>query len=734
MDSHATAPAEPAGAASVEASPDMAALRAEADALRDAGRWQAAAAAYAAYLQHQAQDWPIWVQYGHCVKEAGHPEAALRLYRQAAGMAPGDADLRLQIGHALKLLRRPEEAREAYAEALALDPGLQAARAELAALLPPSPEPALPEPVAPPLPPLGIAIDVSDFLAHVQHGRAPSGIQRVLLALLGELLPDAAGQGIGAAALDPASGCWKQLPAEMLAALARLSLAGGEAADAAWQDAVAQALAALRAAPEARFQPEACLVTLGAAWWVPGHMQRVAAARARHGLRFLAVVFDCIPAVAPEFCPPELVAEFAPWLAAVCLQADLVLLPSEAARGDFLRLQAALLPDHTVPTGLLRLDAAMAAAPADLLAAPSVRTSPRPYVLCVGTIEPRKDQLGLLQAWQALLRRHGPALVPDLVLVGRRGWMAEPAIALLEAAPDLRDQVQWLPAVPEAALQALYRGCLFTVCNSHQEGWGLPVTESLCFGKVPVVRHATSLPEAGGEAAVYVDPDDPAALSSVLEAMILDPAYRAAREAVVQAMPPLRRWADIAAVLLQHALSLRQAPPGPPARLRLATGLGRRHALALGPALAPPLAWALAAPDPGGWHAAESWGRWTRPGLAQLCLPPCEQAAATPLHCYLETRTPAADWRGRWRVLQNGEPATDWLDMPGSGQSMLQAVALQALPDAALVLEIEAAGPTTLPDGRAVGTGVIAVTLCRADDLLGRLQALEAGLLRLEAV
>jgi tetratricopeptide (TPR) repeat protein len=94
----------------------------QADALRDSGLWDAAAAAYSAYLAVRPEDWGVRVQLGHCLKEAGDIAAALAAYREAALQAPASADPHLHIGHALRLLGETEAAWRAYARALELDP------------------------------------------------------------------------------------------------------------------------------------------------------------------------------------------------------------------------------------------------------------------------------------------------------------------------------------------------------------------------------------------------------------------------------------------------------------------------------------------------------------------------------------------------------------------------------------------------------------------------------------
>ena len=88
-----------------------------------------------------------------------------------------------------------------------------------------------------------------------------------------------------------------------------------------------------------------------------------------------------------------------------------------------------------MPVAVMPMDAPFPAAPAAALPAPLA--DGRPFVLCVSTLESRKDHATLLRAWKALLRRHGEAAVPELVLVGREGFGAEAALRLLRQVPEL---------------------------------------------------------------------------------------------------------------------------------------------------------------------------------------------------------------------------------------------------------------------------------------------------------
>jgi glycosyltransferase involved in cell wall biosynthesis len=108
-----------------------------ADQARDAGRWELAAQLYKKALNRNPLNSPIWVQYGHSLKEAGQLRDPDKLaqaevaYRRALSLDPGVADAHLQLGHVLKLQGKIEEARAAYLRAITLDSSLQSAAFEL---------------------------------------------------------------------------------------------------------------------------------------------------------------------------------------------------------------------------------------------------------------------------------------------------------------------------------------------------------------------------------------------------------------------------------------------------------------------------------------------------------------------------------------------------------------------------------------------------------------------------
>jgi alpha-1,3-rhamnosyl/mannosyltransferase len=137
----------------------------------------------------------------------------------------------------------------------------------------------------------------------------------------------------------------------------------------------------------------------------------------------------------------------------------------------------------------------------------------RPYVLFVGTVEPRKNLDRLIEAWRAL-----PADVRDayeLVIAGPPGW------------GQLRPgKYTHLGYVPEAELPSLTAGAAAFCYPSLYEGFGFPVVQAMAAG-VPVITSAvSSLPEVAGEGAVYVDPRSTSELTAALCRVLTSPALR----------------------------------------------------------------------------------------------------------------------------------------------------------------------------------------------------------------
>ncbi len=148
------------------------------------------------------------------------------------------------------------------------------------------------------------------------------------------------------------------------------------------------------------------------------------------------------------------------------------------------------------------------------------------YVLTVGTLEPRKNLAGTLEAYCGLpevVRKRFP-----LVLVGAAGWKMEGMNRRLAALAHSGD-VRRLGFVSQEELPALYAGAAAFLYPSIYEGFGLPVLEAMASGVLVVTSNRSSLVEVAGDAAMTVDPEDPAAIRAALESMLEESPERTTR-------------------------------------------------------------------------------------------------------------------------------------------------------------------------------------------------------------
>lgn len=146
----------------------------------------------------------------------------------------------------------------------------------------------------------------------------------------------------------------------------------------------------------------------------------------------------------------------------------------------------------------------------------------RPYVLWVGTVEPRKNPEGVVQGFVDALDRGLPnADDLKLYLVGPPGWWRGEVADLL-GERRMAERVRRLGLQPRKNLAALYAGAAAFVFPSLAEGFGLPVLEAMACGAPVVTSNRSSLPEVAGAAALLCDPGDPSSIGEALAKILRD--------------------------------------------------------------------------------------------------------------------------------------------------------------------------------------------------------------------
>ncbi len=147
------------------------------------------------------------------------------------------------------------------------------------------------------------------------------------------------------------------------------------------------------------------------------------------------------------------------------------------------------------------------------------------YILFVGTLQPRKNIVRLIEAFSNVKRQTSTDKGLQLVVVGKKGWLYEGILA----APKkfgVEEDVKFLDFVGDEDLPSLYKHALCYVLPSLYEGFGLPVIEAMKYGCPVITSNVSSLPEAGGDAAMYVDPLDSNDIAGKIEKVISSPTLR----------------------------------------------------------------------------------------------------------------------------------------------------------------------------------------------------------------
>lgn len=139
-------------------------------------------------------------------------------------------------------------------------------------------------------------------------------------------------------------------------------------------------------------------------------------------------------------------------------------------------------------------------------------TLEHPYILSVGTLQPRKNFVKLIEAF-SLLKQKSSFVDYELVIVGKKGWLYEEILNAPEVY-NVQHAVKFLDFVPDEHLPDLYKQAECFALPSLYEGFGLPVLEAMAFGIPIVVSNVSSLPEIAGDAGYMVDPQSVSSIQS----------------------------------------------------------------------------------------------------------------------------------------------------------------------------------------------------------------------------
>ena len=268
--------------------------------------------------------------------------------------------------------------------------------------------------------------------------------------------------------------------------------------------------------------------------------------------RYIITVHDLNFLYYPQFLTRESRRYYNDQIKRAVQQSSIILADSVATRNDLVNLLD--VPTEKIIVHMLGVDAAFQPLPAESLAPVRQQLNlPECYFLFVGSFEPRKNILGLLEAYQLFLAEQPDA--PPIVLAGRKGWLFDETMERI-AELGLDDHILWRQDVPQEAMPALYNMAVALVTPSFYEGFGFPALEAMACGTVPIVSDRGSLPEVVGDVGLMVNPDDPASIAAALQRALNDSAWREAMRRAGLTRAASFTWERTAQVVLSAYNSL----------------------------------------------------------------------------------------------------------------------------------------------------------------------------------
>ncbi|MEL6745391.1 MAG: glycosyltransferase family 1 protein, partial [Pseudomonadota bacterium] len=457
-----------------------------------------------------------------------------------------------------------------------------------------------------------------------------TGIQRVVSETVGAIVNgDTELADVEIVYFDK-TGIWKIIPKPALRKLlAKASKAGDD-----WKTKYPKMVRSWAKGETAKFKNSDTLYYLGAPTSNHGMIEALLTMENERP-RCVYYVHDVIPIKFPELFKEEHVSAFTTWLFQLNTVAQGIICNSEATRRDFLEVTGYAGPSSTVNLAIAPpiLASEPKASRVEILS--ELKLMDAPFVLMVGTVEPRKNHVIAFRVWQALQRRLGDDC-PVLVVVGALGWNTQNILADFDAV-NSAGRIVLAGAQNDETLTVLYHHCQFTVYLSNYEGWGLPITESLAFGKACVCGNNSSLPEAAQGLAFLVNHKDQTEIEEQIATLVENPDLLSAQEAKIIRERTFKSWTDFYLELRTIESELPQDGKQAVAAVTPNVTYTFGHEERTGPHGQRVSGASFRVGK--GWYAAEDWGCWSSSKSSRI---QCKFQEAGQYEVYLHIKVPGA--------------------------------------------------------------------------------------------
>jgi glycosyltransferase involved in cell wall biosynthesis len=629
------------------------------DRARDARRWNEAAAHYADFLERNPGNVDIRVQLGNCLKEDGRLADALIAYDLAIKLNETHADAYLQRGHLLKIMGRIADAINDYRKSFALCPQDNPAFQELLnlraleetdAAAPKGHENTDDEPAP------AICVDITDLIDYLRVNTSLSGIQRVLSNLLASAPTFMAGSS--SASIRPVLPDYngsKVFLVNMGLVQGLISLVVSGRQDRETLDRALESIVRSRSPVELKAGDT---ILIAGAFWIYQRYDLLNMLRQKN-VSVTVFIHDLIQVTNPEFVEPAATTVFRRSLVDVLSVCSYVMTNSNFVAEEVRRYLKDRL-NFQIPVIPITLATELNARSQDLSMVNNeyINMAQEPYVLFVGTIEIRKNHMYIIEVWEKLIK-HFEGNVPNLVFVGKWGWEISTLQKYLEKSDYLGGRLYIYNAISDNDLEYIYRNCQFTVYPSFAEGWGLPVGESLWYGKPCVASKTTAIPEVGGSLCKYIDPFNVEDGFRVISKILTDPQGLKAWAAQIRQQFRPKSWSSFSCEVFETIQNYERNNAGNVNKNNCVIENGEIATFGNDP---------LAQLDArqkrlvtarmtrlAGWHGVEAWGCWAARRKATLRFG-TRMAPGTDVLVYLHLKAPDGDESAECTIKINQTP------------------------------------------------------------------------------
>ena len=241
----------------------------------------------------------------------------------------------------------------------------------------------------------------------------------------------------------------------------------------------------------------------------------------------VVLLYDCIPIVLPHSFGPGFEEIYTEWLNKVIDYTNSIITISNSSKNDLLKFILNQELAQNFSTNIIRLGDFFETNDEQVLQ--NDLSIDIPFILCVGTVEFRKNHQVILDAYRILISE-GKQKLPKVVIAGKQGWMDNNISHQINNDPRLKDKFVLFNNLSDEQVKYLYEKCLFTIYPSFYEGWGLPVAESFACGKVCILSEVSSLPEINSEVSIFCDPYDPYSWAEEIWKLVSDQKYLLSKE------------------------------------------------------------------------------------------------------------------------------------------------------------------------------------------------------------